>query len=92
MQPETSQEWGQRLLYFPSERRFDYAHPSALTRLLLHRDALVLGADSYRDPETGDTVLCSRVLIERGFCCSLGCRHCPYVGGSRPTLLGIIPE
>ncbi|WP_298210638.1 DUF5522 domain-containing protein [Ferrimicrobium sp.] len=82
----------QRIRYLPSERRFDYDHPLALLRLKLHRDACDAGLDSYPDPETGDTVLCSSTLLAQGICCNLGCRHCPYVGGRRPLIPGILAE
>ena len=84
-------EWAQQLLYFPSERRFDYDHPLAALRLQRHRDALMAGAASYVDPETGDTVLTAESLMEQGFCCSLGCRHCPFTGGRRQVIPGIVP-
>lgn len=28
--------------------------------------------------EDGYMVLTSRFLLERGYCCGNGCRHCPY--------------
>ncbi|KJE76654.1 DUF5522 domain-containing protein [Ferrimicrobium acidiphilum] len=84
--------WDQTVLYFPSERRFDYDHPMAMVRLTLHRDALAVGAEAYCDPVTGDFVLCSRALMERGFCCSLGCRHCPFTGGRRPFMAELFLE
>ncbi len=84
--------WDQTVLYFPSERRFDYDHPMAMVRLTLHRDALAVGAEAYCDPVTGDFVLCSRAFMERGFCCSLGCRHCPFTGGRRPFMAELFLE
>jgi len=36
------------------------------------------GVDWYRDPVTGNYVWTSKFLLERGFCCHGGCRHCPY--------------
>ena len=33
------------------------------------------------DPATGFTVLTASYLDDRGYCCSVGCRHCPWVGG-----------
>ena len=32
----------------------------------------------YIDPETGFSVFTEYFLKERGYCCSSGCRHCPY--------------
>jgi hypothetical protein len=37
---------------------------------------LVEGEDYYF--EGGLMVLTSKFLLERGFCCGSGCRHCPY--------------
>lgn len=92
MELDSEDAWLERVLYFPSERRFDYHHPLAMMRLTLHRDALASGAEGYCDPVTGDFVLCSRTLMERGFCCSLGCRHCPFTGGRRPFITQLFPE
>ena len=40
---------------------------------------LIEGLDFYF--EDGLMVLTSRYLLNRGYCCSNGCRHCPYDGG-----------
>jgi hypothetical protein len=37
---------------------------------------LVKGQDYYIDK--GRYVFTERYLVERGFCCENGCRHCPY--------------
>ena len=29
--------------------------------------------------ENGNKVMTRKFLLERGFCCNLKCRHCPYV-------------
>ena len=39
---------------------------------------LLEGVDYYIDPETGRDVWTRKFLLERGFCCNGGCRHCPY--------------
>jgi Family of unknown function (DUF5522) len=39
--------------------------------------ALVEGLDFYRD-EHGRTVFTEHYNRRRGFCCFLGCRHCPW--------------
>ena len=28
--------------------------------------------------ENGNVVFTEKFLLERGYCCGLGCRHCPY--------------
>ncbi len=56
-----------------------------------------LKTDHYRD-ENGNTVMTERFLINRGVCCGMGCRHCPYTpshqAGNRKVSheLGDIPE
>jgi hypothetical protein len=39
-------------------------------------DGLVQGVDFYL--ENGYRVMTDYYLIKRGYCCSNGCRHCPY--------------
>lgn len=45
------------------------------------------GVDWYRDPETGLDVWTRKFLLDRGFCCNGGCRHCPYDEKGR-----VVPE
>ncbi len=40
------------------------------------RDELKEGVDFYL--EKGYRVMTEHYLIKRGYCCSNGCRHCPY--------------
>ncbi len=44
----------------------------------LHTEACSRGEFTYRDPRTGYTVFTRLKLLERGYCCKSGCRHCPY--------------
>jgi hypothetical protein len=37
---------------------------------------LVLGEDYYF--ENGNWVFTAKFLLNRGYCCRSGCRHCPY--------------
>ena len=46
-----------------------------------HERAVGRGEDTYVDPVTGFEVFTSRALLERGTCCTSGCRHCPYPAG-----------
>ena len=32
----------------------------------------------YADPETGYIVQTEKAHLQRGYCCTSGCRHCPY--------------
>jgi hypothetical protein len=36
------------------------------------------GEDYYMDAKTGFMVFTAKYLLKRGYCCSSGCRHCPY--------------
>jgi hypothetical protein len=38
---------------------------------------LIEGVDFYYD-ERGLMVLSEKYLLERGYCCGNGCRHCPF--------------
>ena len=39
--------------------------------------SLIEGEDFYYNPQ-GYMVLTAHYLLQRGFCCGNGCRHCPY--------------
>lgn len=43
-----------------------------------HEEACLKRQNSYLDPQTGYSVMTRFYLINRGTCCSTGCRHCPY--------------
>jgi Family of unknown function (DUF5522) len=43
-----------------------------------HHRALLLGEPGYLDPGSGLFVQTARTLWERGTCCGIGCRHCPF--------------
>ena len=68
-----------RPLTEPRADRFDRGAPRADEALAAHAAALAGGESTYRDPVTGYRVLTARALADRGTCCGLGCRHCPYV-------------
>lgn len=40
--------------------------------------ALVEGRDFSLDQATGGMVFTRAFLLQRGYCCDFGCRHCPY--------------
>lgn len=44
----------------------------------IHKRACKAKQNHYIDPTTGYKVLTEFYLLKRGFCCSSGCRHCPY--------------
>lgn len=44
----------------------------------MHDEACKNGEEFYIDPVTGYRVATSFFLMMRGWCCELGCRHCPY--------------
>lgn len=43
-----------------------------------HKQACKNKEGFYIDPKTGLKVATEYYLLKRGFCCSSGCRHCPY--------------
>lgn len=43
-----------------------------------HNRAVEAGLDYYTDPATGLVVMTALYHLNRGHCCSNGCRHCPY--------------
>ena len=43
-----------------------------------HDAAVDAGAQTYTDPATGYQVFTAAYLLDRGYCCGSGCRHCPY--------------
>jgi len=44
----------------------------------LHRMTVEKGEKHYTDPATGYCVFTQLFMLERGWCCGSGCRHCPY--------------
>jgi hypothetical protein len=47
--------------------------------LAAHRRAVADGADGYVDPVSGLFSFTARYHWEKGACCELGCRHCPWI-------------
>ena len=43
-----------------------------------HRRAVDAGEPGYSDPMSGLFVMTAPYLLERGYCCEHGCRHCPF--------------
>jgi hypothetical protein len=69
----------------PSPDRLRPDDPNRDEILRRHERALLSGMSTYLDPRTGFTVLTADYLSDRGYCCSAGCRHCPWEGGWRPV-------
>ncbi|MBI2672850.1 hypothetical protein HYX19_01180 [Candidatus Woesearchaeota archaeon] len=44
----------------------------------IHKEACLNKKDTYIDPVTGYKVFTEFYLLEQGYCCQSGCRHCPY--------------
>jgi hypothetical protein len=40
---------------------------------------MAAGLSTYLDPTSGFTTMTAQYLVDRGYCCSAGCRHCPWV-------------
>ena len=68
-----------RPLTQPAQSRLEAGHPRRAEILAAHESALAAGESGYLDPETGLFVLTAGFLVDRGYCCHNGCRHCPYV-------------
>jgi uncharacterized protein DUF5522 len=63
----------------PSERRLAPDHPRYDEILRRHSRAVTDDQPCYADPATGLSVFTAPFLLERGYCCDSGCRHCPFV-------------
>lgn len=68
-----------RPLTEPALSRLPLATPGRDAVLAAHAEALARGDAGYLDPATGLFALTAGFLADRGYCCSRGCRHCPYV-------------
>lgn len=44
----------------------------------VHAKACAAKLRAYTDPYTQDQVFTRFYLLDRGWCCQQGCRHCPY--------------
>ena len=63
----------------PDASRLSPRHPLFGEIMAAHDAAVARGDKTYTDPASGLLVLTRRAHLERGTCCSSGCRHCPYV-------------
>lgn len=64
----------------PHVSRLDAGVPGYDAILAAHADAVTAGEPGYIDPVTGLFVMTAAYLVNRGYCCDQGCRHCPYLG------------
>ncbi len=62
----------------PAPSRLSPDHPRYDEILDRHRRAIDAGLSTYLDPVSGFSVMTAAYLAERGYCCSAGCRHCPW--------------
>lgn len=46
--------------------------------IMLHKKAIYEQDDFYIDPDSGYSVFTAEYLLNLGYCCGSGCRHCPY--------------
>lgn len=75
----------------PHPSRLARDHPLRTDILARHERAMAANLSTYVDPATGYTVMTAAYLDERGYCCTSGCRHCPWEGATttpaptRPT-------
>ena len=64
--------------YVPRRDRLDPALADHDAVMAAHTEAIERGEPGYIDPGTGLFVMTAQYLIDRGYCCDQGCRHCPY--------------
>lgn len=69
----------------PHPDRFPADRPEYAAAMAAHESAVQRGEAGYLDPTSGLFVMTAQYLLERGFCCDQGCRHCPYVGADPGT-------
>ncbi len=68
----------------PAPSRLPLDRPDRAEILARHERALAARLSTYVDPKTQFVVLTADYLAERGYCCSVGCRHCPWVDATSP--------
>ncbi|MDO9485375.1 MAG: DUF5522 domain-containing protein [Actinomycetota bacterium] len=68
-----------RPLALPHVDRLSPDHPQYAEIIQCHTSAMERGEAGYLDPGTGLFVITAATHVERGQCCTNGCRHCPYV-------------
>ncbi len=66
-------------LHEPSLTRFPLEAAGRAAVLRAHDAAMAEGQAGYTDPQSGFFVMTAATLLNRGFCCGCGCRHCPYI-------------
>ena len=71
-------------LSVPDPRRLSPGHRSFGEIMRRHAMACTDGSPTYRDPVSGFAVFTATFLAQRGACCESGCRHCPFIGATRP--------
>jgi hypothetical protein len=62
----------------PSPERLSPQHPRRSEIMSRHGEAVVAGKPTYSDPSSGLSVMTAKFLADRGYCCTSGCRHCPF--------------
>lgn len=68
-----------RSLHQPHSDRLAPDHPRRDEILAAHDAAMAAGQPGYLDPSNGLFVMTAAELLDRGYCCDQGCRHCPYL-------------
>ncbi len=62
----------------PLADRLDPENPKTEKILAAHEQACDNKQQGYLDPYTGLFVMTADFHINRGYCCTRGCRHCPF--------------
>jgi Family of unknown function (DUF5522) len=68
----------------PHPARLDPTRSDYSLILAAHEGAIAAGEPGYIDPSTGLFVLTAAELYGRGWCCTEGCRHCPFLARRPP--------
>lgn len=66
-------------IHVPHPDRLSPDAPGYADVLAVHSAAVAAGEDGYVDPLTGYFVFTATYLRDRGYCCEIGCRHCPWI-------------
>ena len=62
----------------PLPERLDLDNPKTERIMAEHEQACARNQQGYLDPFTGLFVMTADFHIDRGYCCTRGCRHCPF--------------
>lgn len=62
----------------PLTNRLSPKYPRFAEIMSRHGASIAAGKPTYADPSSGLSVMTANFLANRGYCCTSGCRHCPF--------------